>query len=147
MIKWFSEANFWRFWNGVYDDENGIVYYVPRRIIRVITRRATMLAGDRSRDKAEARSVLRAFQASLITTRIVGMGINSILCDFGAYTSPLHLIRPFWFSRSCVVVAFCNRRSLLSLQWQRSTKKKKNKKKITLRCMVIHKITLLSTVA
>ena len=37
-----------------------IVYYVPRRIMRVITRRATMLA-DRSRDKAEAQSVLRAF--------------------------------------------------------------------------------------
>ena len=37
-----------------------IVYYVPRRIMRVITRRATILAGDRSRDKAEARSVLRA---------------------------------------------------------------------------------------
>ena len=49
-----------------------IVYFVPRRIIRVITRRATMLAGDRSqgvaeakrrrsREEAEARSVLRAF--------------------------------------------------------------------------------------
>ena len=49
-----------------------IVYYVPRRIMRVITRRATMLAGDRSqgvaeakprqsRDKAEARSALRTF--------------------------------------------------------------------------------------
>ena len=25
-----------------------IVYYVPRRIMRVITRRTTMLAGDRS---------------------------------------------------------------------------------------------------
>ena len=49
-----------------------IVYYVPRRIMRVITRRATMLAGDRSqgvveakprqsRDEAKARSVLREF--------------------------------------------------------------------------------------
>ena len=49
-----------------------IVYYMPRHIMRVITRRATMLAGDRSqgiaeakprqsRDEAEARSVLRAF--------------------------------------------------------------------------------------
>ena len=37
-----------------------IVYYVPRRIMRFITRRATMLAGDRSRDKANARSVLQA---------------------------------------------------------------------------------------
>ena len=49
-----------------------IVYYVPRRIMRVIMRRATMLAGDRSqgvaeakprqsRDESEARSFLRAF--------------------------------------------------------------------------------------
>ena len=49
-----------------------IVYYVPKCIMRVITRRVTMLAGDRSqgvvetkprqsRDQAEARSVLRAF--------------------------------------------------------------------------------------
>ena len=38
-----------------------IVYYEPRRIMRVITRRATMLAGDRSQGIAEARSVLRAF--------------------------------------------------------------------------------------
>ena len=37
-----------------------IVYYVPRRTMRVIARRATTLAGDGSRDKAEARSVLRA---------------------------------------------------------------------------------------
>ena len=31
-----------------------IVYYVPRRIMRVITRRATMLAGDRSEGVVEA---------------------------------------------------------------------------------------------
>ena len=30
-----------------------IVYYVPRRIMRVITRRATMLAGDRSQGVIE----------------------------------------------------------------------------------------------
>ena len=40
---------------------NIIVYYVPRRIMKVITRRATMLAGDRTQGIAEARSVLRAF--------------------------------------------------------------------------------------
>ena len=34
-----------------------IVYYLPGRIMRVIMRRATMLAGY----EAEARSVLRAF--------------------------------------------------------------------------------------
>ena len=38
-----------------------LVYYVPRRIMRVITRRATMLAGNRSRDEAEAQSILGAF--------------------------------------------------------------------------------------
>ena len=38
-----------------------IVYYVPRRIMRVITQRATMLTGDRSQGVVEARSVLRAF--------------------------------------------------------------------------------------
>ena len=32
-----------------------MVYYVPRRIMRVITRRATMLTGERSRDVAEAK--------------------------------------------------------------------------------------------
>ena len=37
-----------------------IVYYVPKRTMRVIARRATMLAGDRSRDESEARLDLRA---------------------------------------------------------------------------------------
>ena len=47
----------------------------------------------------------------------------------------------FWFSRSCLVVAYCNRAcavqmyKALSVRCQRCTKKKKNKKKITLRCM------------
>ena len=38
-----------------------IVYYAPRRIMRVIMRRATMLAGDRSQGVVEVRLVLRAF--------------------------------------------------------------------------------------
>ena len=57
-----------------------------------------MLAGDRSqgvveaylrqrRDEAEARSIVWAFQASLVITRIVCIGTYSILCNFGAYTS------------------------------------------------------------
>ena len=41
-------------------NNNELVYYVPWRTMRVIARRATMLAGDRSRDEAEVRSVLRA---------------------------------------------------------------------------------------
>ena len=40
------------------DDEITIVYYVPRRIMRVITRRATMLAGDQSRGKISPASIL-----------------------------------------------------------------------------------------
>ena len=35
-----------------------IVYYVPRRIMRVITRRATMLAGDQSRGAISPASIL-----------------------------------------------------------------------------------------
>ena len=48
-------------WGGFSGKIYTIVYYVSRRIMRVITRRATMLAGDRRRDEAEARPVLRAF--------------------------------------------------------------------------------------
>ena len=42
-----------------------IVYYVPRRIIRVITRRPTMLAGDRSRG-AISPSALAPYCQSLV---------------------------------------------------------------------------------
>ena len=34
-----------------------IVYYVPRRIMRVVTRRARMLAGDRSRGAISSASI------------------------------------------------------------------------------------------
>ena len=60
-----------------------IVYYVPRRIIRVITLQVIMLAGDRSRGTISPASIV----ASLIISRIVCIGMYSILCDFGAYTS------------------------------------------------------------
>ena len=107
-----------------------IVYYVPRRIMRLIERRATMLAGDRSRGPISPGSIV----ASLVISRIVCIGTYSIFCDLGAYTSfyaynsnpiwkgrnfrdyrPSHLtfreyFRPLWFSRSCVVVAYFNRR-------------------------------------
>ena len=59
------------------------VYYVPRRTMRVIARRATMLAGDRSRGAMSPASIV----ASLVISRIVCVGTYSILCDFGAYTS------------------------------------------------------------
>ena len=60
-----------------------IVYYVPRHIMRVITRRATMPAGDRSRVKISPASIV----SSLVITRIVCIGTYSILCDSGVYTS------------------------------------------------------------
>ena len=62
--------------------------------MRVIARRATMLAGDRSQGVAETkprriRSAIRPARiiASLVISRIVCIGTYSILCDFGAYTS------------------------------------------------------------
>ena len=60
-----------------------IVYYVPRRIMRVITRRATMLAGDRSRGAISAASIL---SESRNYPNSVHWHIF-YLCDFGAYTS------------------------------------------------------------
>ena len=52
LLDWNGRENFYVFY---YPAADLIVYYVPRRIMRVITRRATMLAGDRSRDKAETK--------------------------------------------------------------------------------------------
>ena len=60
-----------------------IVYYVPRHIMRVSTRPATMLAGDRSRGAISPASIV----ASLVISRIVCIGTYSILCDFGVNTS------------------------------------------------------------
>ena len=80
---------------------NVIVYYVPRRTMRVIAWRVTMLARDRSQGVADAysrRSWGKAetnrgaispasIVASLLISRIVCIGTYSILCDFGANTS------------------------------------------------------------
>ena len=63
--------------------EHLIVYYVARRIVRVITRWATMHAGDQSRGAISPASIV----ASLLISRIVCIGTYSILCDFGAFTS------------------------------------------------------------
>ena len=59
-----------------------IVYYVPRRTMRIIARRATMLAGDRSRGAISPASIV----ASLVICRIVCIGTYSILCATGAQT-------------------------------------------------------------
>ena len=47
--------------------------------MRVITLRATMLAGDRIRGATSP--------ANILITRIVCIGAYSILCDFGAFTN------------------------------------------------------------
>ena len=79
-----------------------------------------------------------------LNRHIVTTGINEL--KFRDY------FQPFWFSRSCVVVAYCNRAcavqmyKALSVRCQRYTKKKKDKKTIVLLCIVINNITLLSTV-
>ena len=59
-----------------------IVYYVPRRTMRVIARRATMLAGDRSRGVISPASIV----ASLVISRNVCIGTYSILCATDAQT-------------------------------------------------------------
>ena len=41
-----------------FDFKGRIVYYVPRRAMRVIARRATMLAGDRSRGAISPASIV-----------------------------------------------------------------------------------------
>ena len=55
--KCFVEKKIWTV-NLPWNDPYIIVYYVPRRIMRVITRRATMLAGDRSRGAITPASIL-----------------------------------------------------------------------------------------
>ena len=81
--------------------------------------------------------------------RVITRGATTLAGESSIHhdSRPLHLIfrdyfQPFLFSRSCVVVAYCNRAcavkmyKALSVRSQRCTKKKNNKK-IMLRCMVI----------
>ena len=119
-----------------------IVYYVPRRIMRVIIRRATMLAGDRSQGAISPASILSEFRIRVfMRTLECNLVFIMILvhCTWYFATSSGH----FDFLDLCVVVAYCNRAcavqmyKALSVRCQCCTKKKKNKKKITLRCMVI----------
>ena len=167
-----------------------IVYYVPRCIMRVITRRATILAGDQSRGAISPASILsesRNYPNCVHWHIFYFIWLRRIYEFLCVHSNPIwnvrncrdyrpsHLtfrkyFRPFWISRFCVVVAYCNRRmrssnvqGFVGTRCQRCTKKKKNKKKITLRCIVIgawlvqfyitflciviHNITLLSTVA
>ena len=116
-----------------------IVYYVPRRIMRFITRRATMLAGNWSQGVAEAKP--RRSRGAISPASILSESRNYPNCVhwrifyfmwlwriyefFCVHSNPIwkgwncldyrpsHLtfreyFRPFWFSRSCVIVAYCN---------------------------------------
>ena len=132
-----------------------IVYYVPRRIMRVITRRATMLAGDRSRRAISPASILsksRNYPNCVHWHIFYFMWLRRIYEFLCVHSNPIwkgrncrdyrqsHLtfreyFQPFWFSRSCVVVAHRNRRMRSSIYY------------ITFLCIVIHNITLLSSVA
>ena len=61
-----------------------IVYYVSRRTMRVIARRGTMLAGDRSRDQAETkpRRIRGAISpASIVASLIISRIVYRILID------------------------------------------------------------------
>ena len=107
-----------------------IVYYVPRRILRVITRRATMLAGDRSPGAISPVSILSESRnySNCVHWRIFYfMWLRRIYEFFRVHSNsiwkgrncrdyrPSHLtfreyFQPFLSSWSCLVVAYCNRR-------------------------------------
>ena len=100
-----------------------IVYYVPMRIMRLITRRAPMLAGDRSRGAISPASILsesRNYPNCVYWRIFYFMWLRRIHEFFCVHSNPIwkgrncrdfcpsHLtfreyFRPFWFSRSCVV--------------------------------------------
>ena len=107
-----------------------IVYCVPRRTMRVIARRATMLAGDRSRGPISPAKILsesRNYRNCVHWRIFYFMWLWRIYEFFCVQSNPIwkgrncrdyrpsHLtfreyFRPFWFSRSYVVVAYCNKR-------------------------------------
>ena len=98
--------------------------------MKVIARRATMLAGDRSRGEISPASILSEFRnyPNCVHWHIFYFmwlrRIYEFLCvhSYPIWKGrncrnyhPSHLtfreyFRPFWFSWSCVVVAYCNRR-------------------------------------
>ena len=107
-----------------------IVYYVPRRIMRVITRRVTMLAVDRSRGAISPASILnesrnysncvhwhifyfmwlrRIYEFLCVHSNPVWKGWNCR--DYRpSYLTFCEYFRPFWLSQSYIVAAYCNRR-------------------------------------
>ena len=122
---------------------------MPRHIMRVIRRRATMLAGDRSRGVISPASILsesrnypncvhwrifyfmwlrHIYEIHCVQSNPIWKG--RICCDYRlSHLTFREYFRPFWFSRSCAVQIY----KALSARCQRCTKKKK----IMLRCIVI----------
>ena len=133
--------------------------------MRVITRRPTMLARDRSRGAISPARILsesrnypncmhwhifyfmwlwRIYEFLFVHSNPISKGRNCR--DY----RPSHLkfreyFRPFWFSRFCVVVAYCNRcmrssnvRGFVSMVFNFY---------ISFLCSATHNIALLSTVA
>ena len=106
-----------------------IVYYVPRFIMRVITRRATILAGDQSRGAISPASILsesRNYPNCVHWQIFYFMWLRCVYEFLCVHSNPIwkdrncrdyrrsHLtfreyFQPFWISRFCVVVAYCNR--------------------------------------
>ena len=90
-ISWKTKNKLWKSYTKIFLAKSAkfcyyvdkIVYYAPRRTMRVIAWRATILAGDRSRGAISPANIF----ASLIISRIVCIGTYSILCDFGTDTS------------------------------------------------------------
>ena len=103
---------------------------MPRRIMRVITWRATMFAGDRSRGAISPASILRESRnyPNCVHWHIFYfMWLRRIYEFLCVHSNPIwkgrncrdyrpsdltfcEYFRPFWFYRSCVVAAYCNRR-------------------------------------
>ena len=132
--------------------------------MRVITRRATMLVGHRSRCAISPASTLSESRnhPNCVHWRIFYfMWLWRIYEFFCVDSNPIKKVRnyrdyrpshlkfreyfwPFWFSRSCVVVAYCNRRMRSSnvqvfviFVMFKLMFKKCSKKKIMFRCIVI----------
>ena len=90
------------------EHSNLIVYYVPRRIMRVIMRRATMLAqlaGDRTSNWSKPRRhrgaispaiILSESRNSLVITRIVCIGAYSIFADVVFAERNLPVYNNYW---------------------------------------------------
>ena len=112
-----------------------------RPIMRVITQRATMLAGERSRGAISPGSILSESRKNL---NCMHWHIFHFMWLRRIYEFLCVHSNPIWKGRNCrdyrpSIIDACavQMYKALSVRCQRCTKKKKNNKKITLRCIVI----------